>query len=1118
MGANLLLIRSIGRFRFVNLIACLCLSYTICLGAAEESGPLILEHADKLESTGSGGDIVNLVGNVHFTHDKADLYSQRATWYRASGLVQFIDSVLVIDEGRRITAQTMTYYRLDRRVTALHSVVVKDSVQNVELYCDRADYFRDSKQLDATGLPKLILNPSDDSSRMTITAQKLSYFGLDAHGTAYDSVYITRHDMTAHAGQADFYKNPERVILVTNPVIVNGQNQLSGDTISIFTDNRKLNRLMVRGNAKAIYKALPDTSINEYTTVELDGRELEAFFANDKIQQMITRYNATSLYAPAPTDTVVHGNNIASGDSISLFFGEGTIKRVFISGGAQGEFIEPKFDEKGKAYFDTTKYSADDIDYSFENNEIDLNRNGSMNYHDMALNSAIIRYNTKSRILIAEGMKSDTSGSDIQPPILKQGTEELRGEKMSYNIDTKKGQVRMARTKYENGFYSGEALRQASRDVLFVSQANYTSCDKEIDPHYHFHSIEMKMINRDKVVARPVELVIGQLPVFIIPFYVFPIRKGRHSGFLPFELGNIQGANRFIRNLGYYWAASDYYDLMGSLDFYENANTTINGTLQYAWLYKLSGNVAINYTREPHWEPNYIQRTNNRWQLRFSHNQTISENTTLGGSGTFISDKNYIAQNIYDPIQRLNRTISSDFSFNKNWPKRSISMVVAARQDWNLDTDQRTELLPSFSISRSNLPLFPETSKSKKKVRVRPDQEIETPQKRFYNTIYFSISSSGQNIRQRLRNPDSTFYRRDYLAVNTTSNLSITPKLFGFLNVSPGIRLTHSLARLNPSPVADSLGLASGKFVTRVLYSTSVGANTSIYGTVYPNRFGLIGIRHVMTPSVSYSFTPSIKKNRGYFNYVGGGTGSTRSKSMSYSLNNLFQAKYKKGETEQKLDLFNLAFAGSYNFAIDSLQLSPLSTSLRTSAIPNLSFDLSAVHSFYDINTAHRRPLLKPRLTSLSISTSFTTGYHPSSGGEKESDDKKQAPIGALNPLSTGGGGMTSLGADLTISHSYSETKGVGKPVKSQWLNIRTSIQPTQRWNFAYNCRYDLVTKRIVDQSLNIERDLHCWQMSFSWTPMGLIPGYYLRISIKTLPDIKVESSRGGLRGPYNYY
>jgi lipopolysaccharide assembly outer membrane protein LptD (OstA) len=1099
--------------------------YPIYLAAQEDSGPLILEHADKLESSNANGDIVNLIGNVHFYHDKADLYSQRATWYQASGLIQFVDSVVVTEQGRRLTAQTVTYYRRDRRITALNDVVLVDSAQDMQLHCQRADYFRNNKQLDATGAPELILNPSDDTSRMVIDAHRLTYFGADSYGSAYDSVVIIRHDMIAHAGQADFYRNPERAILYKDPDIINGQNKLSGDTISIFTESRKLNKVLVQDNAKAIYKALPDTAVAEYTTAEIDGRQLEAFFGDDKIQLMVSRQNATSLYAPAVTDTLIRGTNVASGDSITLFFNDGTIKRVYISGGAQGEFIEPKFTGEGKGYFDTTRYSADEIDYNFDNSEIDLSNNGAMHYHDMALTAGRIRYETNTRILVAEGLSTDSSDDKYQPPVLKQGTEELHGDKMSYNIDTRKGQVRMARTKYENGYYSGETLRQASENELLVSQGNYSSCDKEVDPHYHFHSNRMKMINKDKVIARPVILYIGDLPVFAIPYYVFPIRKGRHSGFLPFELGSFRGGSgsRFIRNLGYYWAASDYYDLLGSLDFYENSHTTINGSLRYRLIYKLNGVVTVNYTHQGTWDlVNYIQRVSNSWRISYSHSQILSQTMTLGGSGTFVSNKNYIAQNVYDPAERLNRTITSDFNLTKAWPEQSISMYVQARQDWNLDTDEKTQSLPSFSISRSRLPLFPPASRSKKETRVRPDEVVEEPTNRWYNSIYFDISSSGQNYRQRFKS-DSTFFQKNYQTINTRSSISLSSKFFGFLNVSPNVGLTHSLVRLEPGELPDSLGLPTRKFVTRLLYNTGVSVNASVFGTVYPNKFGIIGLRHTMTPSISYSFTPAITKNRRYFSYVGGGTGSTRAKSLSYSLANSFQAKYKSGEEEKKIDLFYLNFNGSYNMAardrnLSDLKLSDLSSSLRTAAIPNMSLEFRTTHSFYDLYSTHKRPLFNPRMTSMNIAAGLTGGYHAGGGGgeDKENDVSK---IKAFGAPPAGPAGAANLGIDFNLTYNFSNNRSTGKSVKTQWIDVGTQIQPTQNWRVEYNCHYDIVNKQISSQELDLTRDMHCWQASFMWIPSGVISGYYARISIKTLPDIKFESSRGGVgqRGGFNY-
>jgi lipopolysaccharide assembly outer membrane protein LptD (OstA) len=1101
--------------------------------AQEESGPLLLEHADQLVSVGAEGDIVNLIGNVHFAHENANLYSHTATWYRRQGFIQFVDSVLVTDDSRRISARSMTYFRLDKKVTAQDDVILEDAKQGVILFCQKADYFRGTKQFNASGHPLLIMNPQDDSSRMQITALHLEYSAQDAQGEAYDSVVITRVDMTAMGQQANFYKNPESAVLTGNPEIIQKENQLTGDTISIFTDNRRIQRLLIERNARAVYTAQPDTLLKEYTTAELTGKELEAYFTNDKIDQVVTRYNATSTYIPAVTDTVTTGTNIASGDSITLFFKEGTVRRVFISGGAQGEFIEPKFTSEGKPYPDTTRYAANGIDYRFEDSQIKLIDNGSLRYHDMALDAGDIRYNTSTRILIAQGIPVDTAGGQAGSPVLRQGSEELHGDRMSYNLATKRGQVRVARTKYEGGFYTGQQLRQASRDIIFVSQGDYTSCDLPEDPHYHFHSNRMKMIGKDKVVAKPVFLYIGDLPVFAVPYYVFPIRKGRHSGFLPFNIGNLERGNRFIRNLGYYWAASDYWDAAASLDFYESASTTLNTDLNYVWRYRLTGNVGINYTRQASWS-NYRQSIRNRWLVRFSHNQTISPSVSLYGYGSFVSDKNYIADNIYDPTQRLDRTITSKGSFSKKW--KSSSLVVTATQNWNLDTDNKSALLPSISFSRSSLPIFAEPGKIKKKERIRPGEMVKIPRKRFYHSIYFSISSVGQNIRNRFRNPDSTFTQKNYQTIDTRGGLSSPQKILGFLTVTPAVNATLTIYRLEPSVIIDrqgaenivssdlpvgidrnpggtpdSLLLKTNRFYTRETYNLNLTTSTTIYGAVFPKMFGITGLRHVVTPSATYTFTPEIRKNQQYAGYTGVGGFSRRSRVLSYSVGNLFQARYRSGDLEKKLDLFTLNFSSGYNFTALQHKYGDISTSLRTSSIPHVDFTLAATHSFYNADLS-RRSLLKPRLTNMSIATGIKFGYHPGNE-EKKGDSGNMLPKSLFSSGAGKAQQFSNIGFDVTISHQYGIAKMVGLTSKMQWFDFSTQFQPTKNWVISYNCRYNMITKRIENQEFDIGRDMHCWSGSFTWRPTEPLKGYYVRISIKSLPDIKVEQSQGGLGG-----
>jgi hypothetical protein len=315
-----------------------------------------------------------------------------------------------------------------------------------------------------------------------------------------------------------------------------------------------------------------------------------------------------------------------------------------------------------------------------------------------------------------------------------------------------------------------------------------------------------------------------------------------------------------------------------------------------------------------------------------------------------------------------------------------------------------------------------------------------------------------------------------------------------------------------------NLGLETDRIFTRETYNLGIGAKTDLYGTVYPNIFGITGLRHVITPSAGYTFTPEININEKYREYTGVGATSRRSKRISYALSNLFQAKYASGESEKKLDLFTMNIAGSYDFTQEIRKFGDPTLSIRTSAIPNLSITYSSGYTFYNYDDS-RRALTNPRLKNISISSSFRGGYRQGGGDGDEEDGNGLPDRGRRgSPWDTGrrsGTISSQAGFDFTVSHRYTITKTRTSTNKTQWLDFALSLKPTTRWNMSYENRYSIEDKNIASQSLVITRDMHCWEGSFVWIPTGPTAGYFVKIYIKTLPDIKVEKSEGGVRGRY---
>ena len=340
----------------------------------------------------------------------------------------------------------------------------------------------------------------------------------------------------------------------------------------------------------------------------------------------------------------------------------------------------------------------------------------------------------------------------------------------------------------------------------------------------------------------------------------------------------------------------------------------------------------------------------------------------------------------------------------------------------------------------------------------------------------------------------------------------------------------------------------------RTTGSLSLSLRTQLYGLFPINIAEVKSIRHVMTPSVGYSYTPDFSKplfgmDLGYFQTIidtagneilhdrfsgtmAGGTSTTERQSMNISVNNVFQAKVKSLEEEKKIDLFSWRMSTSYNFVAEEFQLANLQSSIRTKIGKKLSLDVRMTHDFYKynfeedkrINTFNKNEngLIIPRLINAQFSTGFGfSGKRYKWAGETTPGPEEDSPateetegLGDFSPVpssqrSTGGDKLWNT--NVSLSYSYNNANP-DNPLKSFWMNTSSSIQITKYWRVNYNARFDLESRDMVNHGFSIYRDLHCWEMSINWTPSGFGQGIYLKINVKspTLEDLKFEQ-RGGI-------
>jgi len=806
-------------------------------------------------------------------------------------------------------------------------------------------------------------------------------------------------------------------------------------------------------------------------------------------------------------------------------------------------------------------FEAQTEDHDLEHRITYLYGNAKVKYKTMILEAGKITVNWDKLLLVAEPLpdsllaangkaakgKSKSARADSLAkaekgyPIFADGGERMTGERMEYNFATEKGRVLRGRTEFQDGKYFGSQIKRANGQTYYVSHGSYSTCELDENPHFHFQGRKMKVTVGKNVVAKPVVFYIGKIPLAILPFAFFPTNSGgRHSGLIIPRFGATQIEGRYLRGLGYYWAMSDYYDLATTVDYYERSGWVLNSDFAYAKRYNFSGRVGGSFTRK-----NFTidQSKERRWEVNFSHNQPFNATTYLNASGSF-SSSNYYRLFSTNRQDQLRRTITSQATFSKSFGGASFS--VTASDFKNLDTGSFQRLLPSLSLNFGQRQLFGKADPNKKRPSTgKPDE------RRWYENFYYSLSSSAQNTLSK----DSTKAPVKRLSsANHAMSLSLNgiKAFFPWLSLNQSMQITEDW--FDRATDYDTTGrntivsTVNKGFAARHLFTYTASTNTKLYGTFQPKLGPVRALRHVVTPSVGFSFRPDFSDSRwGYYQHLTfktargdstvrrdrfGGTPSGKSASMNFSVGNLFQMKTGPDDSLRKIDLFTLNLSTSHNFAVAQFKQADLSSSLFANPTQNTSINISASHSFYEYDqklgrTVNRllyksdRSIFKKqylRLTNINVGASFRFQGKGAGrfGAAKRDDEEKDETIPAaaqnrLAPVSYFSDTDVPWQASFSLSLNQSRANPAKPSTTAQLTLDNADITLTKNWRVGVYGSFNLREKKIVDQRYTIKRDLHCWEMQFFWTPTGYSKGFYFYLGIKAplLKDIKIEK-RGG--------
>jgi hypothetical protein len=790
-------------------------------------------------------------------------------------------------------------------------------------------------------------------------------------------------------------------------------------------------------------------------------------------------------------------------------------------------------------------------------------------YDDIEIKADSIIFNMATSTVIAVGL-IDSTGQVTGKPSFKSGSQEFESDTLKYNFRTKYAYIRNIVTQQDEGLLRSSVTKLLDDGTSNVFRSTYSTCDADTQ-HFYINLRKAKIYPGKKIISGPGNLVLEGIPLpLVIPFGYFPVQtKAAASGILMPKPHYESGRGYALTDGGYYFAVNDYFDLTFKGNLFTNGSWLTNAATTYNKLYKFRGSFSFSYANNVTGHQglqDYNKSAN--YSIGWTHAQDpksmpgsrLSASVNMSSSGF---DRN----NSYSVTEHITTQRQSSVSYSKTWAGTPFNLSASMNHSQNVKNQTVALNLPKVSFGASRIyPL-------KRRNATGPSKWYEELQLQYTANLDNQINTKDSLLftNQVWNDMRSGFSHEIPLSfqIRPFRNFSISPSLS-----YRGVLYTQKIEKrwvenyLNPETnlvypavVNDTL---RGFFYGHALNpSISAGYSPQIFGYFqFTNpRSRVQTVRHVMKPSVSFSYVPSfsglsskmyrqvqfdtIGRIRDYSIFEGNIFGtpslSQRSGNISFNLTNIVEAKvFQRNDTTGKaknvklIENFNISTA--YNVFADSLRWAPVSMVMRTALFEKLNVSANSSFSLYGTDSRGRsigtyyyqqtNKLMK--LNNFVVSLDFSLselfkGKEKTETRSSSSGVQTGAPLGIQQgTLSSSEAPLPAQGASLydeygyskfdvpwtmNVSYSLNYSKASLTPQIIQSLSVNGSLTLTKKMSLTYNSGYDFTRKEITMTQLHINRDLHCWEMSFDWIPNGYMKMWTFSIRVKAavLSDLKYE-------------
>ena len=806
--------------------------------------------------------------------------------------------------------------------------------------------------------------------------------------------------------------------------------------------------------------------------------------------------------------------------------------------------------------------ASDSVVMNIPTKKITLYNKANTKYNDAELSAYQIEFDQTRNVVVASFTK-DTAGNIVGYPKMVQQENTMRSDTIVYNIKSQKGITRNTYTNSGEMFVHAEKMKKISPQEYYASRGVFTTCNLDT-PHFAFRTNKMKLINKKFAITGPVHPEFEGVPIPIyIPFGFFPLSQGRHSGLLPPQFTASDQAGIGLEGLGYYKVLNDYFDVTLRTNVYSYGGWSVFLTPTYRKRYHYSGqvNFTLQNTRLLSDAGKDAYTTARTFNFTWSH--TVDSKARPGtnfSANVNVASTKYNQYQLYNPQATYNNQLGSSITYSKTWNSK-YNLTVSGNHSQNNLTRQINVNLPSIAFTAPTI--YPFQSKS----------FIGTP--KWYEKFGIGLTTNVQGGSSFYDSASSFKKIIDTFQWGAQNSIpiSLALPLKGPIQVTPGISFQNRIFSRRLYMQYDSAHNRVDTFKTQKGVWTgndmsfSLSLSSAIFGTFqnFGKNSSLMGIRHVIRPTISISYKPDLAGSSYYnlttpydtldksktthvqrMSYYQGSTygpfGEGTFGGISFGLDNHFEIKTRsKSDTSdagiKKTTIIDgVGFTGSYNYLADSFKLSPISFYFRSTLFQNINITGGATLDPYlkdslgfpiDKYAWSGKKFSLGRISAgnLAISTSFKSKpKDPKLEQEKKDLAQDQVPLtmeeqqAQMNYIRQNPAQFADFNIPWSLNLSFAlnfvnaqkpDYSGFATTITSS-INWSGDFNLTEKWKIGLNGYYDVKYQQLQTLTMSISRDLHCWQMSINVTPVGINHYFNVTISPKSgiLQDLRINRTK----------